>query len=167
MGGGSPQEGLAASRPPMASEGHRGVGPGFLGPPQTGRSSRSCVLGRSAQGLYRQLLRGRVSHDFLFVAEDRDLLLVAPPVPGAATVPSVLLDGSPPVAGRATSRTPHVDLRRGARLIFQKLGSDAGCPELGCPRSALICGARKRPLTSPTANWRTETCWHPFAPLPT
>jgi len=88
----------------------------------------------STQDYYRQVLRLVYRLLFLFVAEDRDLLLIP--------------DASPEVRSRylkyySTSRlrrlanrlrgTRHTDLYQTLRLVTAKLGSDTGCPELGLP----------------------------------
>jgi hypothetical protein len=88
----------------------------------------------STQDYYRQLLRTVYRLLFLFVAEDRDLLL--------------LPDASDETKGMyrdyySTTRlrrmaenfrgTRHGDLWRSLHLVFEKLGQEEGCPELGLP----------------------------------
>jgi hypothetical protein len=99
----------------------------------------------STQGFYRQVLRVIYRMLFLFVAEDRDLL--HPPLPGASATKEEV-----EWAHRARRRyreyyaitrlrgltlhrsgTPHSDLWQVLQLLTQKLGSDAGCPELALP----------------------------------
>lgn len=111
------------------------LGSGFLQPPANQpllEKLRTGALDR--QDYYRQLLRVVYRLIFLFVAEDRDLLLTAPP-------------GSPQrrryVAHYSVSRlrtlaerrrgTPHPDLWQALRLVFARLSSPQGCPELGLP----------------------------------
>ena len=87
-----------------------------------------------AQDYYRQLLRAVYRMLFLFVAEDRGLLLDP--------------DADPKAAGRytdyySTARlrqlaekrvgTRHSDLYRGLSLVMEKLGDERGLPELGLP----------------------------------
>jgi len=109
------------------------LGRGFLSHFANGALREKLRTGQlTKQDYYRELLRMVYRLLFLFVAEDRDLLLV----PGA----------SPEVRERherfySTARirhlaekrkgTQHVDLWRGLRLVMDKLGSDEGCPELG------------------------------------
>lgn len=87
-----------------------------------------------AQDYYRQLLRLVYRLLFLFVAEDRGLLLD----------PKAPLDAkerynryySTARLRRLAQRhrgTQHADLFHGLRLVMEKLGSDSGCPELGLP----------------------------------
>ncbi len=111
------------------------LGRGFLSHPANHplrAKLQSGVL--SAQQYYRQLLRLVYRLLFLFVAEDRDLLLDP--------------QADPVIRGRytrfySTARlrrlaerqrgTRHTDLFYGLQLVMQKLGSASGCPELGLP----------------------------------
>ena len=71
---------------------------------------------------------------FLFVAEDRDLLLDPAAIRRPRERYERLLRNRPAApAGRAQRGTQHVDLYRVLALIMEKLGSDEGCPELGLP----------------------------------
>ncbi len=111
------------------------LGRGFLGHPANGALIEKLRSGSlSTQDYYRQLLRAVYRMIFLFVAEDRDLLLVAPP--GSRERQRYLhyysMDRLRSLAERRRG-TPHVDLWRGTRLVIQKLGSSVGCPELGLP----------------------------------
>jgi hypothetical protein len=111
------------------------LGRGLLGHP-----TNTILIGKlrcgslGTQDYYRQLLRAVYRMIFLYVAEDRDLLLIAPP--GSRQRQRYLqyysMDRLRSLAEQRRG-TPHVDLWRGARLVFQALGSDAGCPELGLP----------------------------------
>lgn len=86
------------------------------------------------QDYYRQLLRLVYRLIFLFVAEDRDLLLDPRATPDARACyfqyySTVRLRR---MAGRLRG-TRHSDLFYGLRLVMEKLGDDRGCPELGLP----------------------------------
>src|SRR5262249_12103993 len=83
---------------------------------------------------YRQLLRLVYRLLFLFVAEDRDLLLDPRPDPTARDryqrfYSTVRLRR---LAERRVG-TRHADLYHGLRLVMQKLGCDVRCPELALP----------------------------------
>ncbi|HEY6340150.1 MAG TPA: N-6 DNA methylase [Bryobacteraceae bacterium] len=110
------------------------LGQGFLAHPANGElrgKLRSGALDK--QDYYRQLLRLVYRLLFLFVAEDRDLLLVRTADPAAqkryreyyATARLRRL-----ATLRAGSR--HHDLYCGLKLVMDKLSGD-GCPELGLP----------------------------------
>ncbi|NQT92756.1 MAG: restriction endonuclease, partial [Lentisphaerae bacterium] len=86
------------------------------------------------QDYYRQLLRIVYRLMFLFVAEDRDLLLA----PGADKEARGRYDrfySASRLRQLAIKRrgTRHPDLWQGLWLVMEKLGSDQGCPELGLP----------------------------------
>ncbi len=90
----------------------------------------------SAQGYYRELLRLVYRMLFLFAAEDRGLLLL----PEADTKPAARRRYLEHYSSRylrtlAERRrgSPHADLYRALRLVMEKLGQDAGCPELALP----------------------------------
>jgi hypothetical protein len=111
------------------------LGRGFLAHPQNRPLRDALRSGQlSTDDYYRQLLRLVYRLLFLFVAEDRELLL-AP-------------DASPVVQERyarffSTQRLrriaerrrggKHADLYEGLGLVTRKLGEDDGCPELGLP----------------------------------
>ena len=87
-----------------------------------------------AQDYYRQILRLVYRLLFLFVAEDRSLLLDT----GADTAARERYTRfySTAKLRRLAERrlgTRHADLFHGLRLVMEKLGSDAGCPELALP----------------------------------
>jgi hypothetical protein len=111
------------------------LGGGFLKHPANSRlldTLRSGALDR--QDYYRQLLRVVYRLIFLFVAEARDLLLVADPTSPAAhryrRYYSVtrLRD----LAGRRRG-TAHGDLWQALLVVCRGLSSERGCPELGLP----------------------------------
>jgi hypothetical protein len=88
----------------------------------------------SAQDYYRQLLRFVYRLLFLFVAEDRELLL-DPKADDAARSRYKRFYSIARLRKLAERRvgTRHADLFVALRLVMQKLGSDAGCAELGLP----------------------------------
>ncbi|MFI5458113.1 MAG: Eco57I restriction-modification methylase domain-containing protein, partial [Isosphaerales bacterium] len=88
----------------------------------------------NAQDYYRQLLRLVYRLLFLFVAEDRYLLLDpgAEPVARGRYEKYYATDRLRRLAERRRG-TRHVDLYRGLWLVMEKLGSDRGCPELSLP----------------------------------
>ncbi len=111
------------------------LGRGFLAHPANTvliEKLRSGSLG--TQDYYRQLLRAVYRMIFLFVAEDRDLLLTAPP--GSRERQRYAryysMDRLRSLAERRRG-TPHTDLWQGLLLVFHKLGMNTGCPELGIP----------------------------------
>lgn len=88
----------------------------------------------SKHELYRQLLRLVYRLLFLFVAEDRDLLLV-PTAPPEAKERYRRWYSTARLRRLAGSRRggPHPDLYETLRLVMAKLESDEGCPELALP----------------------------------
>lgn len=87
-----------------------------------------------AQDYYRQLLRQVYRLIFLFVAEDRGLLFDPKSDPAARERYTRFY--STARLRRLAERqrgTRHADLFRGLRLVIEKLGAEAGCPELGLP----------------------------------
>ncbi|MGH9542805.1 MAG: Eco57I restriction-modification methylase domain-containing protein [Terriglobales bacterium] len=86
------------------------------------------------QGYYRQLLRLAYRLIFLFVAEARDLLLVAPPHSREADRYRRFYSASHLRDLAAARRgTAHGDLWRGLQVVFGALSSSGGCPGLGLP----------------------------------
>ena len=86
------------------------------------------------QDYYRQLLRLIYRLIFLFVAEDRDLLL--DPKASAEARERYLKHYSGQRLRRLAERhrgTRHHDLYQGLRLVFGMLGCDEGCPALALP----------------------------------
>jgi hypothetical protein len=88
----------------------------------------------SAQDYYRQILRLAYRLLFLFIAEDRELLL-DPRIDGAAQMRYKRFYSVARLRKLAERRvgTRHADLFIALRLVMQKLGSDEGCAELGLP----------------------------------
>jgi hypothetical protein len=156
------------------------LGRGFLAHPANKallQKLRAGALGK--QDYYRELLRAVYRLIFLFVAEDRDLLLadgsreegsreIGTEKAGGGEIgsrevgkdgarPSASIptgDSLPPTPALARARdrymryysmdrlralaerrrgSPHADLWDGLSLVFRKLSSDTGCPELGLP----------------------------------
>jgi Eco57I restriction-modification methylase len=86
------------------------------------------------QDYYRQLLRLVYRLLFLFVAEDREVLL-DPNSEQQARERYTKYYSMMKLRHLAERRygTRHSDLYVGLRLVMEKLGNDAGCPELGLP----------------------------------
>jgi SOS-response transcriptional repressor LexA len=111
------------------------LGRGFLK-----HSANSALLDRLRSGAidrqdyYRQLLRVVYRLIFLFVAEARELLLVAEPASAAARryrrYYAVMRLRE--LAGQRRG-TPHGDLWQALLVVFRGLSSERGCPELGLP----------------------------------
>ncbi len=110
------------------------LGKGFLAHPANKALIETLRAGTlDKQDYYRQLLRVVYRLIFLFVAEDRDLLLTAPP--GAKERSRYLEHYSVSRLRTLAERrrgTPHPDLWQSLKLVFGKL-SDTGCKELGLP----------------------------------
>lgn len=110
-------------------------GRGFLAHPAN-RQLREKLQsgGLNTQDYYRQILRLVYRLIFLFVAEDRGLLLDPKTSPAAQElyIRFYSMNRIRRLAGR-TRGTKHADLYRGLRIVMEKLGSDTGCPELGLP----------------------------------
>jgi hypothetical protein len=89
----------------------------------------------NAQDYYRQILRLVYRLLFLFVAEDRDLLLMVGEEHAAARVRYLRYYSTSRLRRLAERRTGtrHTDLYVALRLIMQRLGSDSGCQELALP----------------------------------
>jgi len=86
------------------------------------------------QDFYRELLRLVYRLLFIFVAEDRDLLL-APGTERKIRERYIKYYSTSRIRRMAGKKrgTKHPDLYYSLRLVMQKLGSDEGCPELGLP----------------------------------
>ncbi len=111
------------------------LGAGFLSHRANERLRRRLYSGElSAQDYYRQLLRLVYRLLFLFVAEDRDLLL-HPDAGAAARDRYTNYYSTRKLRRLAEKRTGgrHPDLYRQLSLVMGKLGEDEGCPELGLP----------------------------------
>jgi len=113
----------------------KSLGSGFLAHPHnTGLREKLRSGQLDKQDYFRQLLRLVYRMIFLFAAEDRGLLLDP---------------NADPVARRRYQRfystarlrrlaekrrgTKHADLHQGLYVVMERLGSDAGCPELALP----------------------------------
>ncbi|MBI3455025.1 MAG: N-6 DNA methylase [Candidatus Rokubacteria bacterium] len=111
------------------------LGRGFLAHPANGALRERLRAGTlSTQDYYRQLLRLVYRLLFLFVAEDRDLLLDPKAEPAARERYTRYYSAARlrRLAER-TRGTRHPDLYRGLRLVTERLGSDAGYRALGLP----------------------------------
>lgn len=111
------------------------LGQGFLAHPANQALRDRLQAGiLDKQDYYRQLLRLIYRLIFLFVAEDRDLLL--DPKASAESRERYLKHYSGQRLRRLAERhrgTRHFDLYQGLRLVFDKLGCDEGCPPLALP----------------------------------
>ncbi|MFG0318241.1 MAG: Eco57I restriction-modification methylase domain-containing protein, partial [Planctomycetota bacterium JB042] len=107
------------------------LGTGFLLPANTALRDRLKSGDLSTQDYYRQLLRVAYRLIFLFVAEDRDLLL-DPDADDDARERYRRWYSTRRVRDLAGHRrgSRHRDLWRGLALVMEKLGGDGGCPEL-------------------------------------
>ena len=111
------------------------LGRGFISYPANADLKSKLRSGElDKQDYYRQLLRVVYRLIFLFVAEDRNALL-HPQAALQARERYVRYYSTQRLRRLAERRrgTPHVDLWRGLSLVFEKLGADSGCPELGLP----------------------------------
>jgi hypothetical protein len=111
------------------------LGRGFLAYPGNTALRDNLRAGTlNAQDYYRQLLRLVYRLLFLFVAEDRELLLDPQSDPSARDRYDkyYATDRLRRLAERRRG-TRHIDLYRGLSLVMDQLGSDRGCPELGLP----------------------------------
>ena len=111
------------------------LGRGFLAHPANRgllEQLRTGALDR--QDYYRQLLRVVYRLIFLFVAEDRELLL-APTATATARDRYHRYYSASRLRNIAAARrgTPHADLWTSLEVVFRALGSDDGCQELGLP----------------------------------
>jgi len=113
----------------------KALGSGFLDHPGNNDLREKLRSGSfSTQDYYRQLLRLVYRLLFLFVAEDRDLLLHPESEAGARERYNQFY--STVRLRRMAERlrgTKHADVYRGLRVVMEKLGSDEGCPALGLP----------------------------------
>lgn len=113
----------------------RALGRGFLSHPANHDLRENLRSGALAkEDYYREVLRLVYRLLFLFVAEDRGLLL--DPYAGDAERDRYLRFYSTGRLRRLAERrrgSPHVDLYRGLRLVMEKLGDTDGCPGLGLP----------------------------------
>jgi hypothetical protein len=113
----------------------RTLGQGFLAHPANGELRARLADGRlSGQDYYRALLRLVYRLLFCFVAEDRQVLLAPDADPAAVHRYGTYFSTARLrrlAARRLGSR--HSDLWVALRLVFDTLGSDEGCPQLGLP----------------------------------
>ena len=111
------------------------LGTGFIAHPGNTELRQKLQDGTlSTQDYYRDLLRLVYRLLFVFVAEDRGLLLD----PGASVEAKALYTRFYSTARlrRLAERrrgSRHADLYRGLRLVLGRLGDDRGCPELALP----------------------------------
>ena len=111
------------------------LGRGFLSHPANRELREKLRTGTlSGQDYYRQLLRTVYRLIFLFVAEDRELLL-DPEAPQEAKGRYTRHYSTARIRRLAERRrgSKHPDLWRGLSLVFEKLGVPEGCPELALP----------------------------------
>ena len=111
------------------------LGHGFLAHPENTRLLQRLRSGAlDTQDYYRQILRLVYRLLFLFVAEDRDLLLSpdAEPVTRKRYTAYYSTQRLRALAGRKRGGR-HADLFHALRLVMAKLADPAGCPELGLP----------------------------------
>lgn len=109
------------------------LGSGFLAHPANRELKDSLRSGHlSTQDYYRQLLRLVYRFLFLFVAEDRNLLL-SPGVNNASREVYKRFYSMSRLRNMAGKRkgTRHADLYEGVKQVMGRLANDDGCPELG------------------------------------
>lgn len=109
------------------------LGTGFLAPPANKELKNSLRSGDlSRQDYYRQLLRLVYRFLFLFVAEDRNLLL-SPKADNATREIYQRFYSMSRLRNMAGKRkgTRHADLYEGIKQVMGRLADDNGCPELG------------------------------------
>jgi hypothetical protein len=111
------------------------LGSGLLAHPANSELRKKLRQGDlSAQDYYRQLLRLVYRLLFLFVAEDRGLLLDPEADPSAHERYRRFYSTARLRHLSARRRgTRHADLYRGLRIVMERLGSDDGCPPLALP----------------------------------
>lgn len=111
------------------------LGRGFLSHPENRALREKLRSGDlSEQDYYRQLLRMVYRFIFLFVAEDRDLLLDPNCTPEArAHYTSYYSTARLRRLAIKQRGTRHSDLFHSLKLVMRMLGQDKGCPQLGLP----------------------------------
>jgi hypothetical protein len=111
------------------------LGSGLLAHPANSELRKKLRQGDlSTQDYYRQLLRLVYRLLFLFVAEDRGLLLDPEADPSAHERYGRFYSTARLRHLSARRRgTRHADLYRGVRIVMERLGSDDGCPPLALP----------------------------------
>jgi hypothetical protein len=133
-------------------EGIEHLGQGFLAHPANAALRDRLRSGAvEPQEYYRQVLRLIYRLLFLFVAEDREVLLV-PGAPTAARERYLTYYATTRLRRFALRRTGsrHSDLFAGLRIVMRKLGHE-GCPDLALPALGSF-------LFSPAALADIETC---------
>lgn len=111
------------------------IGSGFLSHPANESLRAKLKSGMlDKQEYYRQILRFMYRLIFLFVAEDRDLLL-DPRADYKARERYLRFYALRRIRELAEKKigSRHADLFHGVRLVMKKLGSDQGCPDLALP----------------------------------
>jgi len=111
------------------------LGSGFLRHPGNKNLRQRLFSGElDKQDYYRQLLRLVYRLIFLFVAEERKLLLL-PQAPGEAQRRYYDYYSTQRLRRLAIRRrgSKHADLYQGLTVVLRKLGEEGGCPELGLP----------------------------------
>lgn len=111
------------------------LGKGFISHPANQALKQALRSGElDKQEFYRQLLRLVYRLIFLFVAEDRQLLL-KPDADTQAKETYTRFYSTARLRRLAYKQrgSRHSDLFHGLRLVMHKLGSDSGCPELALP----------------------------------
>jgi Eco57I restriction-modification methylase len=111
------------------------LGKGFLAHPANSELRKKLRTGDlSTQDYYRQLLRLVYRLLFLFVAEDRGLLL-DPAADLSARECYTRFYSTARLRHLSARRhgTKHADLYRGLHIVMERLGSDDGCPPLSLP----------------------------------
>ncbi len=112
------------------------LGSGLLAHPANGALRDQLYSGElTNQDYYRQLLRLIYRLIFLFVAEDREVLLRpdGETPAGAIYRDHYSLGRLRRLVERRRGATPHPDLWRSLKVVMDALGSDEGCPALGLP----------------------------------
>jgi len=110
-------------------------GKGFISHPTNRALKENLKSGAfSKEDYYRELLRLIYRLIFLFVAEDRELLFKNDAGSKARELYTRYYS-TQRLRRLATKRkgTRHSDQWQGLKLVFEKLGKDEGCPELGLP----------------------------------
>jgi len=110
---------------------------GFLAHPKNSALRDALREGQlTTQDYYREILRLVYRLLFLFVAEDRDLLLVPDKddvEPAQRYRDHYSSHKLRELAYRRLAATPHGDLYRGLQVVMEGLGSDEGVPQLALP----------------------------------
>ena len=121
------------------------MGRGFLSHPANADLKDKLRSGRlTKEDYYRQLLRLVYRLLFLFVAEDRGLLLDPGADPSArARYETYYATTRLRRLAERRRGTQHADLYHGLWLVMEMLGRDRGCPELGLPALGSLLWSRE------------------------